>query len=295
MRSKKIGGLICPIATPINADENLDVKGLQKLLDIVMPWMDGIFPLGSSGQFTLISDAVADQVVDVTVQHVQGRVPIYVGVSDSSTAAVIRKAERLRHMAVDYVVVSTTFYYAFQHQQALVDHFTRIADLSPKPVILYNIPQNTGMPLTAASAAILANHPNIVGIKDSWGDMFLFQELLALRSDKFIVMQGREQLAAASLWLGADGIVSALPNFAPQILRDLDHCVKAGDRLNSLSIQRKITRLAAIFDQTYWLSALMAALAELGIGSGRAGRPLPECTPEQRTFIRQRMQEANLL
>jgi dihydrodipicolinate synthase/N-acetylneuraminate lyase len=114
--------------------------------------------------------------------------------------------------------------------------------------------------------------------------MFFFQELLALRSKKFVVMQGREQLAAASLWLGADGIVSSLPNFGPKLLRDLFDSVKAGDREQSLALQRKVTRLASVFDQNYWLSALMAALCELNIGNGKAGKPLPVCTSEQRAF-----------
>ena len=292
---EKLGGLICPIATPINDDEELDVASLHKLIDYVLPYMDGLFPLGSSGQFALISDAVADQVVDVTVQYVAGRLPIYAGVSGSSTSAVVANLRRAQNHGVDYVVVCSSYYYPFNNQEALLGHFTRIADASPKPVILYNIPQNTGMPLSAASAASLATHPNILGIKDSGGDMFFFQELLALRSEKFVVMQGREQLAAASLWLGADGIVSALPNFGPKILRDLYDSARAGDREQTLALQRRVTRLASVFDQNYWLSALMAALCELNIGNGKAGKPLPVCTFEQRATIQKLMREAGLL
>jgi dihydrodipicolinate synthase/N-acetylneuraminate lyase len=209
----------------------------------------------------------------------------------------VRDKERLLRAfeGVDYVVVCSSYYYPFNHAQALVEHFLKVADLSPKPVILYNIPQNTGMPIPLAAAARLAEHPNIAGIKDSMGDMLHFQELLALRSAKFAVMQGREQLAAASLWLGADGIVSALANFAPQLLHQLVEIIQSGDRDGALRLQRQITHLACVFDQTYWLSGLMAALHELGIGSGRGGAPLPACSPEQRLFIRDRMQAAGLL
>ncbi len=293
--NKHIGGLICPIATPIDDDEKLDVASLHRLLDLILPFMDGIFALGSSGQFALIRESVADQLVDDTVQLVAGRLPIYVGVSGSCTSAVIENLRRARNAGVDYVVVCSSYYYPYNNQKALIDHFIQVADVSPKPVILYNIPQNTGIPITASSAEILADHPNIRGIKDSSGDMFLFQELLALSSDKFIVMQGREQLAAASLWLGADGIVSALPNFGPELLRNLYNSVQAGNREQALLIQRKVTRLSSVFDQNYWLSALMAALCELNIGNGKAGKPLPECTTEQRTTIRKLMLEADLL
>jgi dihydrodipicolinate synthase/N-acetylneuraminate lyase len=208
---------------------------------------------------------------------------------------VARNLRRARQEGVDFVVVCTPYYYPFRQAQALVDHFRRVADLSPKPVILYNIPQNTGIPIPVEGVAALAEHPNIVGIKDSAGDMLVFQELLALRSASFAVMQGREQLAAASLWLGADGIVSALANFAPQLLQELAAAVRLGDRDCALALQRRITRLGCVFDQTYWLSALMAALHELGIGSGRGGAPLPACSDEQQAFIRSRMREAGLL
>jgi dihydrodipicolinate synthase/N-acetylneuraminate lyase len=295
MALKDPGGIICPLASPLLDDESLDVKGLRRLIETILPDLDGIFVLGSSGEFAMLSDEEADKAVSETVEIVAGRLPVYVGCSDAGTKRAISKLKRARHEGVGYVVATSSYYYTVTNQDAMFEHFTRIAEASPLPVILYNIPQNTGVNLQPATVRRLAQHPNVVGIKDSTGDMFQFQELLALKRDDFIVMQGREQLAAASLWLGADGIVSALPNIAPHFFRLLTDAVAAGDKESALGLQRSITQLAEIFDQGYWVSGLKAALFELGIGNGSPAQPIPRCHPDQFELIRRLLGKFDLL
>jgi dihydrodipicolinate synthase/N-acetylneuraminate lyase len=278
---------VCPIATPLDEDEQLDVTALDGLLERIAPNLDGVFALGSSGEFALLRESVADAVVDRVVERNDGQLPVYVGIGDTGTQRAIANAQRLAREGVDYLVACSSFYYPIHDQQALVRHFLTIAEASPRPLILYNIPQNTATPLDPGAALPLAEHPNIVGIKDSWGDMFIFQEFLALRSSEFAVMQGREQLAAASLWLGADGVISALSNVAPNLLRSLIDAVASNDREAAVHAQRRVTEVATIFEQGYWLSALKAALAELNIGTGRMAAPLPSVTDDQRVVIRQ--------
>lgn len=295
MNQKKPGGIICPVATPLTDGEGLDVKSFHRLLERILSDLDGVFVLGSTGEFAFLSDQVADRIIEVTLEFVAGRLPVYIGCSDAGTKRAVERLERAKRAGIDFVVATSHYYYSINDQQALVDHFTTIADASPLPVILYNIPQNTGVALKAATTQKLAEHENIIGIKDSWGDMFLFQEFLALRNERFIVMQGREQLSAASLWLGADGIVSALPNIAPRMLQQLVNAIRSGEREEALKVQRAITRLAQVFEQGYWVSGLKAALYELGIGNGSATQPIPRCTPGQFRYIRQLLQEADLL
>lgn len=289
------GGMICPLAVPLDDDENLDIVGLRRLLDYVLPEVDGIFVLGSTGEFAHLTERVAEQVVEVALEYVNGKVPFYVGVSEAGTRRAVELLRRAQRPGVDFVVACSSYYYAFNNQSALKEHFVRIADASPVPVILYNIPQNTAMNLTPASVQELAGHPNIVGLKDSWGDLFQFQEFLSIRPEGFVVMQGREQLAAISLWAGADGIVSALPNIAPKMLPRLAKAVRENNREAALAAQREVTRIAQIFDQGHWLSGLKAALRELGIGNGKAAQPIPVCTSEQITTIRQLLAEAQLI
>lgn len=295
MTTNMPGGIICPLATPIDDAEAVDVQALRQLLDQILPDLDGVFALGSSGEFALLTERTADCLVDEVVTHVGGRVPVFVGVGDTGTVRALSNLKRLARTGVDYIVACSSFYYPITDQEALTGHFLAIAEASPLPVVLYNIPQNTATPLSSAAAARLAEHPNIVGIKDSWGDMMLHQEFLALRTDSFHVLQGREQLAAASLWLGGDGIISGLANFAPALLQQIAAAVREGDRPRALSAQRAATTLAQLFDQGYWLSALKAGLAELGIGTGRVAAPLPPCTATQRANIRRIIQASHLL
>jgi dihydrodipicolinate synthase/N-acetylneuraminate lyase len=295
MAKKDPGGIICPLASPLLDDESLDGNGLRRLIERVLPDLDGVFVLGSSGEFAMLADDEADRAVTETLNIVNGRVPVYVGCSDAGTKRAISKLVRANREGVRYVVATSSYYYSVANQEAMFEHFTRIAEASPLPVILYNIPQNTGINLETGTVRRLSEHPNIIGIKDSTGDMFLFQELLAFKRDDFIVMQGREQLAAASLWLGADGIVSALPNIAPHFFRLLTEAIETGDKPRALDLQHSITRLAAIFDQGYWVSGLKAALYELGIGNGSPAQPIPRCKPEQFGVIRKLMGEFDLL
>jgi dihydrodipicolinate synthase/N-acetylneuraminate lyase len=291
----RIGGIICPLATPLGDDEQLDVPALHQLLERIVPDLDGVFPLGSSGEFALLAPRTAEQIVDEVISYVAGRLPVYVGIGATGTALALDSLKRLARPGVDYVVACSSFYYPLTDQEAIAAHFLALADASPVPLVLYNIPQNTSTHIAPATAARLSEHPNIVGMKDSWGDMFLHQEFLALRNDTFQVLQGREQLAAASLWLGGDGIISALANFAPALLQQITAAVHEGDRARALEVQRAVTSLARVFDQGYWLSALKAVLAELGTGTGRLARPLPECSPAQREKIRLILRQANLL
>ncbi len=288
-------GIICPLATPLDSEENLDLATLHQLLDYIIPSLDAVFVLGSSGEFAALKEQTARQIVDATLDYVNGRLPVYVGIADTSTARVIENLQRVAGGGATAVVATSPYYYPLADQASLLNHFTRIADASELPLILYNIPQNTHIHLTPTSVQRLAQHPNIIGIKDSWGDMILFQEFLRAQSDKFAVLQGREQLAAASLWLDATGIVSTVANFAPEMLQQIVSVVRAGNRAEALVAQRQVTDLARVFDQGYWLAAMKTVLLELGIGAGRMAQPFPDCTPEQRRTIRQILKQAGFL
>lgn len=295
MTTKHPQGIICPVATPLLEDESLDSPAFRRLLDRIVPHIDGLLVLGTTGEFAFLRESTAREAVAVAVEQVNGRIPIYVGVGDTGTARVLSKIEQLAIPGVDFTLVCSPFYYAVSDEQALAKHFRAAADASPIPMLVYNIPQNTHNNLSSQLVSRLANHPNIVGLKDSWGDMFQFQEFLNLRSPDFRVFQGPEHLAAASLWLGADGVVSALANIHPRPLRELVEYVHSGQRDRALATQRKITRLAGIFQFGNVSSVLKAALHELGIGNGRPAAPLPPCTEEQISSIRKVLKQAEII
>jgi 4-hydroxy-tetrahydrodipicolinate synthase len=279
-------GIICPLATPLDNDERVDERGLRGLLDYILPDIDGILALGSSAEYALLRPEVSERTLDIVLEHVAGRVPVYVGIGDTGTGRAVDNLRRLPQHGVECVVATSSYYYPLADQRALLAHFLAIAEAAPIPLVLYNIPQNTATNLAPATVGQLAQHPNVVGMKDSWGDMFQFQEYLALTPDGFPVLQGREQLAAVSLWAGADGVISALANIAPKLLQRLAAAARSGDAAASRQLQRRVTETARLFDEGYWLSALKVAIATLGFGSGAAARPLPPLSAEQIARVR---------
>lgn len=292
--AKRPAGVICPIATPLLDDEKLDERAFRQLIEFVLPSIDGLLVLGTTGEFALLTEATAFQAVEVAVEQVAGRIPVYAGIGDTGTARVLAKMRAVEQLGVDFMLVTAPFYFSVSDQAALHRHFTTVAEASSRPVLVYNI-QNTHNNLSPALISELSMHPNIVGLKDSWGDFYQFQEFLALRSEKFSVFMGPEQLFAASLWLGADGLVSALANIAPGVFKRLTAQVAAGKREAAIQTQREITQLADIFKFGTVAGAIKVVLADLGIGSRQVAAPLPPCTAAQIEQIRQIVAHSQLL
>ena len=239
--------VICPIVTLLDDREELDVPSFRRLIEHLLPFVDGLFVLGSSGEFATLRSRVKSQAVRELVGCVGGRVPVYAGIGDTGTARALDNLAEYVELGVDAVVACAPYYFAAPDQAALARHFTDIADRSTVPVVLYNIPQYTGNSLEPATLQDLAQHPSIAGLKDSSADLILFQKFLAARGPNFRVFQGSEYLGAASLWLGADGIVSSLVNVAPELFRRLAAAVHAGDRDLALELQRQVTAAGRVF------------------------------------------------
>jgi dihydrodipicolinate synthase/N-acetylneuraminate lyase len=280
------GGIVCPLATPLTPDGRLDEDVLRALIEALVPDLDGLFVLGSSGELTWLTDETVLRVASVAVDQVGRRIPVYVGVGDTSLARTLARADRLADLGADFLVVTTPFYYAVESDRLLVEYFEAIAERAPAPVVLYNIPQNTHVRLAPSVVRTLAGHPNIVGIKDSAGDWFAFEEFLACRSDAFSVLQGREHLAAISFWSGADGLISGMANFAPRLLQALAASIRdAQPRSDSLALQDAILEVAVVFDRAYWLTGLKSTLRALGWEVGQPSQPMPPDDPALRAAI----------
>jgi 4-hydroxy-tetrahydrodipicolinate synthase len=279
---RRPGGIVCPIATPLTPDGLLDEGVFRALIDALVPDLDGLFVLGSSGEMTLLTDETALRVARVAVDQVGRRIPVYIGIGDTGLERTFARADRLADLGADFVVVTTPFYYQVDSDRLLVEYFEAIAERAPAPVVLYNIPQNTHVRLAPSAVRTLAGHPNIVGIKDSAGDWFVFEEFLACGSDDFSVLQGREHLAAISFWSGADGLISGMANFAPRLLQALATSIRDGwPRVDSLALQGQILELATVFDRAHWLTGLKSTLRSLGWEVGQPSRPMP---PDDQAF-----------
>lgn len=270
----------------MTADGHLDEDTLRGLIDALVPALDGLFVLGSSGELTWLPDEMAVRVARAAVNQTAGRIPVYVGAGDTGLTRTLVRAERLADVGADYLVVTAPFYYSVSSPASVIGYFETVAERAAAPVVLYNIPQNTHHALAASTVRVLAGHPNIVGIKDSAGDWNVFESFLALRSADFSVMQGRERLAAISLWSGADGLISAMANFAPRLLQALIGSIRdERPRVETLSLQALIDDLAEVFDQGEWLAGLKSTLQATGWAVGDPSLPIPPYDAAQRRVI----------
>jgi dihydrodipicolinate synthase/N-acetylneuraminate lyase len=277
-------GLICPVITPLRPDGRVNTDVLATLLERMAPHVDGVFVLGSCGENPWLSDLAQDQVVSVTVDTLGGRLPLFVGVGQTDLTRVLRRIAERAESGADYLVATPPTFLPLT-QAEVIDYYHVLADESPLPLLLYNIPQFAGNAIGAVAARELADDPNIVGIKDSSGDFELFQHFLADRPPGFSVLQGRDAFAAASITLGADGLVSGLLNFATPLVRQVAEAARKGDHELTLELQREITALCGLFDHGGLIPALKAAVEQCGLAAGPPSRPLRPASEADRAAI----------
>jgi 4-hydroxy-tetrahydrodipicolinate synthase len=290
---KLVAGSVPPLITPLRPDGTLHRPALERQLGRLLGKVDAILVLGTTAEFAALPADVADAVVDVTVGAVGGQVPLVLGVGAASTSQAIGNLSRVRPGIT--AVAATTPYYFLASPPMLERHYIALADASPVPLLLYNIPQNTHVALTADTVARLAGHPNIVGIKDSGEDAALFEALLALRTDDFAVLQGSRQPETAELYrAGSDGFVAGIENVVPGVMRDLMCAIDLGDRDAEAAAVARIASVSRVLVQGNWLAGLKVAVAMLIGGGDTLVAPFEPIDDTGRERIRQVLVELGL-
>ena len=276
----ELRGVIPPLVTPVGADGGLDEGTLKRLVDrAIEAGVAGLFVAGSSGEGPWLSGATLRKLVSCAKEYANERVPLLVGVLEPSTERVLSLADDVVSAGADALVIATPYYFTCD-ERTQAHHFERIADASPVPIVLYNIPQMTHNPVSAATVEKVMGHPNIIGLKDSEGDLAKFQDFLELsRGDKtFRTLQGSETQAAAALKLGADGLVPGLGNIVPGHFTAMYRASERGAHDACERLQADIDKLWQLHTHGYWLSCLKYASSIVGGGTGQTlGRPsLPD-------------------
>jgi 4-hydroxy-tetrahydrodipicolinate synthase len=210
-----ISGVWLPIITPF-VDGAVDVASYERLLEhYLAKGVRGVFPLGTTGESPTLDDDEMDALVERTVRVVAGRVPIFVGVGGNATHKVLRTLKRLERHRFDGIV-SVCPYYNRPSQEGMLTHFTRIAEATARPILIYNIPYRTSVNLETDTLLRLAELPNIVGVKDSSGSLAQSLDLLRRRARGFAVMTGDDAVFYTMLAHGADGGILASAHVATE-------------------------------------------------------------------------------
>lgn len=203
-----ISGIWLPIITPFR-DGAVDLQSYERLLEHYLGrGIRGVFPLGTTGESPTLDEDEMEAVVDRTVSVVAGRVPIFVGIGGNATARVVKAVRRLERYPFEGIV-SVCPYYNRPGQDGLREHFTRIAESTEREIMIYNIPYRTSVNLLNETLLQLAELPNIVGVKDSSGNLAQSLDLLRLRPQGFAVMTGDDAQLYTTLAHGGDGGILA--------------------------------------------------------------------------------------
>jgi 4-hydroxy-2-oxoglutarate aldolase len=272
----RLRGILLPCTTPFAESGLVDARALG---GNIARWNEtgigGYVILGSTGERVHLDEREVMEVVGAARASVPSQLAFVVGVGQQGTRGSIADARRAAEAGADAVLVITpNFYRAAMTPAALINYYESVADASTVPVVLYNIPQNTGVALSPETIGRLAAHENIVGIKDSSGDMVNFVEMLRLQSETFAVLTGHASLLYAALSSGARGAILAAACVAPEVAVRIAELVAAGRHEAAREWQRKFTPLARSVTTRFGIGGLKYALDLSGYAGGEVRAPL---------------------
>jgi len=285
-------GVFPAVPTPMTDDCEIDEAAIGRIIDhLVVGGVHGLWVMGSGSGFAAFSLQERSRVVQTVFAANRNRLPILVGVSDTSLSQVIANTQEAARLGATAVFAIPPYYY-FLDECDVRTFFEQLASASPLPVVIYYNPFNSKIRFSLDTIATLADHPNIVGIKDSSCEFSFHLNLLACFADRedFRVFQGDDGPMAASVLHGTVGLVAATPAFAPQLVVELYQAAVAGDSMKVRRLQPKCTDLLNVFtirgpfDDSNFLAGQHAALAALGL----CGRTPPSpCRPYSDQEIQQ--------
>ncbi|MDZ4865393.1 MAG: 4-hydroxy-tetrahydrodipicolinate synthase [Gemmatimonadota bacterium] len=222
-----LGGCGTALVTPFTAAGDVDLAALRRLVEWqIEEGIDFLVPCGSTGEAATLSAEERDHIVSTVVATARGRVPVMAGATHNDTRLAVEEARRISGLGVTWLL-SATPYYNRPTPEGLVRHFTAIADAASVPVCLYNVPGRTGCNMKPETVLKLSAHPNILGIKESSGDLAQVQHLLLGRPEGFAVLSGEDWMTLAIIAAGGDGLISVASNEIPKLMSTLvRHCLR---------------------------------------------------------------------
>jgi 4-hydroxy-2-oxoglutarate aldolase len=296
MSNLKLSGIFPPVTTPFNERGDVDYAALASNIACYNEdGLAGYVALGSNGEVVHLSTEERTRVIEAIRHGASNEHTIIAGVNELSTRSAIEAARAAADSGADAALVVTPYYYkASMTQEAFVRHFTEVADHSPLPVLIYNVPQNTGVVIESATISKLAVHQNIIGVKDSSGNMGAISETLRRSPASFQVLVGNGGILFPSLMMGATGAVLAIACAAPRACVALYEAVKAGDHQRGRELQNRIAPLSHIVTAGLGVPGLKAAMEMLGLAGGPPRAPLVPVSSSERERIRAVIRETGL-
>ncbi len=296
MNADFIRGVVTPLITPVDAQERVDETGMRNVIEHVLRGgVHGVFVAGSTGEFYGLDYDEKKRAAEITVNQVKGRVPVYVGASAITTRECIKLSKMAEALGAQAVTVLTPMFIR-PSEEELYQHFRAIAESTALPVLVYNNPERTGINMSANLIERLAEIPNLVGAKESSGDLTLTsQYIIRTRSKGFKILAGRDTQILATLVYGGVGTVAATSNIAPALVVEIYNKFKAGDIPGALEAQYKLAPLRVAFGLGSFPVVMKDALNLMGINVGDPIKPIGHCTPANMAKLKEILVKMGLI
>src|ERR1700675_2094541 len=282
-------GVFAALTTPFAADDSVAIAHLkQNIQRYNATGLAGYAVQGSTGESVLLSRAEWDSVLVAAKEAASPQKHLLAGTGVESTAETISRSKRAAELAYHAVLVKTPYYYKPMYKpDVFIAHYRRIADASPIPVMLYSVPQFTGVALEAPEVGVLAQHPNIIGIKESSGNVQRAAEMLAAVPSSFQVLVGSASMMFPSMVLGAVGAILALGSALPELCVALFNAVRTGDLETARALQAIILPASKVIVSQCGIPGVKYAMDLAGYRGGLPRQPLLPLSEDQKQAIRE--------
>ena len=278
-------GTSTALITPFTNDE-IDFSALEKLLDFQLNGgVDSLVVLGTTGEPATLTRNEKIAVVSFVVNHVKGKLPIIVGAGANSTTTTIENAKLYTDLGADGLLMVTPYYNKCT-QTGLVEHFTKVAEKTSLPIILYNVPGRTGVNMLPETFQVLQDVDNIVAVKEASGNMEQIEEYLRISKGKADVLSGDDGLTVPIMAMGGKGVISVASNILPKYVSTMTKSVLDGDLNTAVNMQLKLLPLIkALFQEVNPIPVKMGAEI-LGLCSSSLRLPLTKLTDKNTALLK---------
>jgi 4-hydroxy-tetrahydrodipicolinate synthase len=295
--SERYPGVYAAMATPLTQDGAIDPAGIGRVVDYLFEnGVTGLSILGSTGEGPALTNAQREQALTATLAAANGRGPVFTGAASTVVSEVIAGLRMSAGSGARGALVPPPYYYPLE-TDAIVSYFERVAEASPLPLILYNIPRMTKIQIPPTAVARLAAHPNIMGLKDSGGDVGYFSTLARLVAphEGFTLYTGSDALLPAALLLGGHGLIGGTVNVVPAVLSALYSAYMAGDSAQAVALAGKVARATAAAQVGTFPAAIKAQYALKGLCGPYTAAPILQLTEDETARLRSQLAEAGVL
>lgn len=296
MKESEIHGIVVALVTPFDASECVDEDAFRVLIDYCIEGgVHGIFPIGSSGEFHALTIQEKKRLIEIAVEHADGRAFVIPCTSGITTRECVELTTFAEAVGADGASIITPFYIN-PSQEELYNHYVTIASSVSFPVLAYNNPSRTGVNLLPQTVARIAEQcPNFLGIKDSSGDLTQTLEYLRLCPPDFRTLVGRDSLIYPALLCGAAGAVAATANIVPKLVVSIYQSVQGGDFRAAREAQERLTPLRLAFSLGTFPAMIKEALSLMGLPGGRCRGPIAALSSDDRQKLKQILRDLHVL